>query len=97
MAGGGRGDELSTLFEPLRAKLEAAHQARERGLAACRRTIRACGQAIQAVHRCQPDEVARLTAEAGDALREAHEALTPCPTVMYAGLLHDAEKEYAEA
>lgn len=96
-AEGRRGDELAALVEPIRARLDAAHQAREKGLAACRRTIRACGQAIRAIHRQQPGEVVRLTAEAEEALREAQSVLEPHPSVAYAGFLVDAEKEYAEA
>jgi translin len=92
-----RNDELSTLIEPVLAGFDAAHKAREQGLAACRRTIRACGQAIRAIHRGQPDAVASFTAEARDALRSAQEVLGPHPAVMYAGFLVDAEKEYAEA
>ena len=97
MVTGRRGDELAALFEPLRQELEAAHAGRERGLAACRRTIRACGLAIRAVHRCQPEKADALTAEAHTALREAQVALDPVPAVKHAGFLHDAEKEYAEA
>lgn len=96
-AGDRRSEELVALCEPLRAELEAAHQARERGLAACRRTIRACGNAIRAVHRRDADLAARLTVEARDALREAQLALDPHPRVAHAGFLHDAEKEFAEA
>jgi translin len=92
-----RSDELNALVEPILARLDAAHQAREKGLAACRRTIRACGQAIRAVHRHQPDLVASFTAEAETALREAQSVLSPHPSVAYAGFLVDAEKEYAEA
>lgn len=95
--GHGRGEELDSLAAPLRAELAAAHVARERGLVACRRTIRACGQAIRAVHRLDPGAVDRFTAEARQALHEAQEALTPHPQVAHAGFLHDAEKEYAEA
>ena len=97
MAEAGRGDELFRLFDPIRGELDAAHRAREQGLTACRRTIRACGLAIRAVHRCRPDDAARLTAEAHDALREAQLVLDPYPMVRHAGFLHDAEKEYAEA
>ena len=92
-----RADELAGLIEPLRGRLDAMHQAREKGLAACRRTIRACGQAIRAIHRSQPDVVAQFTAEAHEALREAQAVLRPFPSVAFAGFLHDAEKEYAEA
>lgn len=100
MAGGpgdGRREELAALCEPLRAQLDATHLARERGLSACRRTIRTCSSAIRAVHRGEDDAVTRLTAEAAHSLREAQEALGPHPRVAHAGFLHDAEKEYAEA
>lgn len=99
MAGGpgGRRDELNALCDPLRVELDAAHQARERGLAACRRTIRSCSSAIRAVHRGEADNVELLTAEAARTLREAQAELGPFPRVAHAGFLHDAEKEFAEA
>ena len=93
----GRSEELAHLAQPLFAGLDAAQRAREQGLPACRRTIRACGLAIRAVHRGELDVVGRRTAEAEEALREAQEALRPHPRVAHAGFLHDAEKEYAEA
>ena len=85
------------LLGPIRERLDAAHRAREAGLAACRRTIRASSQAIKAVHRRLPEQVAQHTDEARSAIREAQEALGPHPAVAFAGFLHDAEKEYAEA
>src|SRR5687767_2111614 len=92
-----RADELQAMAEPMRGYLDAANGARERGLAACRRTIRACGSAIRCVHRLQPSEASQFVAEAGAALAEAQSALSPYPFLAYAGFLHDAEKEYAEA
>ena len=97
MNGPNRADELQALAEPVRSYLDAANVAREQGLAACRRTIRACGSAIRFVHRLQPDLAAASTAEAGTALSEAQSALAPYPALANAGFLHDAEKEYAEA
>ena len=85
------------LGEAVRGRLERTHRAREDGLAACRRTIRACGRSIRAIHRLEPEEYARLAEEARSSLREAQEALGPHPTLAGAGFLHDAEKEYAEA
>lgn len=73
------------------------NSAREAGLAACRRTIRNAGSAIRAVHRRQPDRYAELLTECEAAVREAQEVLAPYPAIAYAGFLHDAEKEYAEA
>ena len=81
----------------MRADLDAANAAREVALAACRRTIRACGSSIRAVHRLQPEDALRLADEAGEALREAQEALEPFPSLVGSGPLHDAAKEYAEA
>ena len=49
------------------------------------------------MHLLRPDEASRLADEAGDALREAQEALAPFPSLVGSGPLHDAAKEYAEA
>ena len=98
MAGAdGRSAELRDLTEPLCADLDAAHRAREEGLAACRRAIRSSGRAIRAIHRGQSDTARSLRAEAEEALRHAQAATDPHPQVAHAGFLHDAEKEYAEA
>ncbi len=97
MGPAGRGPELAHLAEPLVAGLDAAQQAREQGLTACRRAIRACGLAIRAVHRREPEAAGLRTGEAQRALREAQEALSPHPRLAQAGFLHDAEKEFAEA
>ena len=92
-----RAAELAALAEPLQAELQAAHTAREAGLSACRRAIRASGLSIRAVHRGHDDDAAARLDEARDAVREAQEALRPHPAVAHAGFLHDAEKEYVEA
>jgi translin len=78
-------------------ELAAVHEGREAGLAACRRTIRAAGTAIRAIHRQERDRADQLVEECREAVREAQEALRPYPAIAHAGFLHDAEKEYAEA
>lgn len=88
---------LDQLIVLARDELSAVNSARETGLSACRQTIRAAGSAIRAVHRLQPDRAADLTADSESALRRAQAALRPFPMVAYAGFLHDAEKEFAEA
>jgi translin len=45
----------------------------------------------------QPERASTLVAEAEQALRQAQEAVRPFPAIAFAGFLHDAEKEYAEA
>jgi translin len=89
--------DLDALGAPIRLRLDAVNRAREAGLAACRRTIRASGSAIRSLHRLDPDRAAALVAEAEVAIRQAQDALRPYPAVAFAGFLHDAEKEYAEA
>jgi translin len=59
--------------------------------------IRASGSAIRSVHRRQPAQVTAHLADAEAALRDAQSAVSPFPRIAYAGFLHDAEKEYAEA
>ena len=92
-----RGPELERFEQTVRSELEAAHAAREVALAACRRTIRACGNSIRATHRLETDRAIALADEAAAALAQAQEALEPHPALAAAGPLHDAEKEYAEA
>jgi translin len=55
------------------------------------------GSAIRAVHRRQPEQAAAHLAHAEAALRQAQDAVRPFPRIAYAGFLHDAEKEFAEA
>lgn len=93
----GRGDEIDRVVDAICSDLSAAHLARETGLASCRQVIRSCGSAIRAVHQDRRDDVQRHTDDARAALSEAHAALQPHPAVAFAGFLHDAEKEYAEA
>jgi translin len=91
------GDAFAAVGDGLRAHLDAANTARETAIPACRRTIRACGSSIRAVHRLDASRAARLADEAAAWLRQAQEALRPFPALAATGPLHDAEKEYAEA
>jgi len=92
-----RAEELAKLREPIVEGLNASHEAREAGLAACRRVIRSCSRSIRMVHRRELIEADAVADEAEEALREAQRVLAPHPKVAHAGFLHDAEKEYAEA
>jgi translin len=92
-----RREGLARQVDAAVAELGAANAAREAGLAPCRRVIQTAGSAIRAVHRRRSEQVEAYLAESGAALRRAQEAVRPFPRVAYAGFLHDAEKEYAEA
>ena len=89
--------DLSRLSEQLRTQLDSKTEARERGLAASRSAIRACGNAIRAMHRSEFDEASALVGEAQEHLDAARSALADHPDMLHAGFLHDAEKEVAEA
>jgi translin len=92
-----RSDEISAAGEAARKVLEEKHLAREITLNASRRAIRACASAIRAVQRREFYPARELIAEAAAFLAEADAALDGHPDVRYAGSLHDAKKEFAEA
>jgi translin len=89
--------DLSGLSAQLQQRFESATSARERGLSASRNAIRACGNAIRALHRYETDVASELLAEAQRELDDARSALKEFPDLLYAGFVHDAEKELAEA
>jgi translin len=89
--------ELSVLSELIRSELDARSVARERGLAASRSAIRSCGNAIRALHRYEIDGATKLLDEAQSYVDEARSALADYGDLLYAGFVHDAEKELAEA
>jgi translin len=92
---------VATPLEPIadscRAVLDARYAAREAGLADSRRVIRASANAIRHLHRGEGEEARRLIDEAGDLLRRAEGALGEHPSILHAGFVADAAKEYAEA
>jgi len=89
--------DLSRLAQDLREKLDAKTAARERALAASRDTIRACGNAIRAMHRYEMDTASDLLDEAQRQLDGARSVLADHHDMLHAGFVHDAEKELAEA
>jgi translin len=72
-------------------------RAREVALPSARRAIRSSANAIRAIHRGEFDEAGRLMDEARSALDVGEAAVADHPDVRFAGFLHDAQKEYAEA
>lgn len=89
--------DLSELSARLRSEFDAKLAARERGMAASRSAVRACGNAIRALHRYEIDNAKQLLAEAQSDVDAACAALADHPDILYAGFVHDAEKELAEA
>lgn len=89
--------ELDTIVEGVRENLAAKNKARETALAACREALRHSANAIRAVHRVDFAGGEELIARADGLLKEAAAALKGHPDVFYAGFVHNAQKEYAEA
>ncbi|HEX2025695.1 MAG TPA: haloacid dehalogenase [Actinomycetota bacterium] len=89
--------DLRPLADDLRGRFDEKMRAREVALPAARRAIRSSANAIRAIHRGDLDEADRLMGDARGALDEGEAAVRAQPDVRFAGFLHDAEKEYAEA
>ena len=89
--------DLTDLSQSLRDDFEAKTQARERGLSASRQAIRACGNAIRALHRYETDNASALLDEAQAELDGGRDAVRSYPDLLHSGFIHDAEKELAEA
>lgn len=77
--------------------LAEKNAAREKALAASRAIIRLSANAIRAVHRTEFERAAGILDEARGVRDDAVAALAGHGDVYYAGFLHDAQKEYAEA
>jgi translin len=88
---------LTELSDALRREFDDKTAARERGLAGSRTAIRACGNAIRAMHRYEMDAARELLREAQEHLDGARSALSGHNDILFAGFVHDAEKEFAEA
>jgi translin len=88
---------LDEISERIRRRFDDRMQARERALPASRAAIRACANAIRALHRGETDAAHRLMDEARAALDAGADAVREHPEIEFAGYLQDAQKEYAEA
>ena len=91
------GIELDRLTVPIRAELDAKFAAREVGYVKSREVIRSSANAIRSLHREQWDTADQLVVKAGATLQEVQGVLGDHPDILYAGFVHDAAKEYAEA
>lgn len=90
--------DLSSFAEDFQRRFERKMSAREKALAASRRTIRSSANAIRAVHRRDFEQAHRLMADAEEALNGGRDAVrTDHADVFHGGFLQDAEKEFAES
>jgi translin len=90
-------DAIDRIAERARAHLDAKNSARERALARSREVIRSSANAIRAIHRQDFARASGLLDDARRALADAATAVASFGDVLYAGFIHDAQKEFAEA
>jgi translin len=88
---------LDAIMEGVRENFVGKNTAREAALPLCREAIRLSANAIRAVHRDDFDTAAQLVSKAGAQLETARQSLDGHPDIYFAGFVHDAQKEYAEA
>ena len=90
-------DSLEAICRRLRSHFEARNQAREKVLALSREVVRTSANAIRHVHRNEIEAARAILNEAGAAIKQIKEIAADYGDILYAGYVHDAEKEYAEA
>lgn len=88
---------LTEISEAARAHLEEKHRAREQALLLTREVVRLSANAIRAVHRGEFAAAESLLAKARSNLQETERTLADHRDIFYAGFVHDAQKEFAEA
>ena len=88
---------LETIIPRILDHFAAKNAAREQALLASRAIIRMSANSIRAVHRGEFEKAAAQLDEAKSVRDAAFQALEGHADVYYAGFLHDAQKEYAEA
>lgn len=102
MAAGGEaevefGRRLEAIGDGVRRELRDKYEAREKAIPLCRETIRFSANAIRAVHRGEFDRAAELVGRARESVQAAGQALADHRDIYWAGFVHDAQKEFAEA
>ena len=89
--------DLREIAVELQRRLDDKMRAREIALSSSRRAVRDSANAIRATHRGDVDEAHALQERARAGLDEAEAAVVSHPDVRWAGFVHDAQKEFAEA
>jgi translin len=90
-------DNLDSIADRIRQTFSSRDAARERVIPLCRETIRHCGNAIRAIHRQEFDQAKELLKSARGRLSEVEPGVSGYGELSYAGLVRDAQKEFAEA
>jgi translin len=89
-------EDLEIIAANLRPYFAAEDEAREKALRSCRQVIRYSADAIRAVHRQEHGKAKQLLDSAHELLRELSLDLAEHGKLLHSGLIHDAQKEFAE-
>ena len=90
-------DGLTEIAESVRGYLDAKHKAREQALPLTREVVRLSANAIRNVHRGNFQAAEELLEKAKSNLKQTEAGLQDHRDIYYAGFVHDAQKEFAEA
>lgn len=90
-------EQYRAICEQIRRQFDNKDAARERALVLSREVVRHSANAIRAVHRRQFADAQAVIGAIHLLVAEMNAVLTHFPDVKYAGFVHDAQKEYAEA
>ncbi|MDH5371994.1 MAG: haloacid dehalogenase [Acidimicrobiia bacterium] len=88
---------LDDVESAARADLDGKFAAREIALSSSRTLIRTSANAIRALHRGEVERAEELMELGSELLDQARQAARDHPSVLHAGFVSDAAKEYAEA
>jgi translin len=89
--------QIDPIAQQIHERFGARHRAREQALPLSREAIRHSANAIRAIHRHDEPAARTQLASARAKSEAAREALSDHPDILYAGFVHDAQKEFAEA
>src|SRR5438067_11355079 len=88
---------IDSIGQEAQQYLGLKHAARERALPKSRAAIRSCANSIRATHRQEFAAAASLMQQAATLLREMTEDLSDNQDIIYAAIVQDTQKQYAEA
>ncbi len=91
-------DNIEAIVDRINKDFATKDNVREKTLRRCREIIRYSALSIRAIHRQEQDKAEELLHQASVILVEMHDEITRNHNdLLYAGFIHDAEKEFAEA
>ena len=90
-------ETLEEIANGLRTGFEAVNRAREEALRLSRETIQYSSRTIRAVHRGEIETAQTLAQEAKARVEAVQTRLQDHPELLFAGYIHDSQKEYVEA